>query len=225
MEKKNGRQHESSWKPGKGLCVAWLGRDVEGKAALEELLKRAVPGGSIVSYAGLRQAVQGIETDAPGVLFELVRQVSSAGLKRIGRLKRRFPALPVVLNVLELDGPGVFLALQAGVSACVAGELGATQLQEALERAAGGLRMLCPKSVELLSAHMAKPYRPALLRALTAREERVMSQLLMRRCDKEIADEMGVSPGTVHVHLANVYRKLEAHNRVEACQRYEGIRT
>ena len=43
--------------------------------------------------------------------------------------------------------------------------------------------------------------------------------MVLGRSNKEIAKELGLSPDTIKDHLENVYRKLEAQDRVTASQR------
>lgn len=51
---------------------------------------------------------------------------------------------------------------------------------------------------------------------LTARERDVLNLWARGMQQKEIAVQLMLSPGTVKKHLRNVYKKLNAHNRVEA---------
>jgi DNA-binding NarL/FixJ family response regulator len=53
-------------------------------------------------------------------------------------------------------------------------------------------------------------------RRITHRERQVLRLLLRGLSNKEIAEEMGVSPGTINSHLDSIYRKLGCSNRLEA---------
>jgi predicted ATPase/DNA-binding CsgD family transcriptional regulator len=52
--------------------------------------------------------------------------------------------------------------------------------------------------------------------SLTAREQEVLRHLAAGRTDPEIADDLGISPKTASVHVANLKAKLGADTRVEA---------
>lgn len=54
---------------------------------------------------------------------------------------------------------------------------------------------------------------------LSEREREVLSLLASGRTNSEVARELFVSVGTVKSHTGNIYRKLEAKNRVEALAR------
>jgi DNA-binding CsgD family transcriptional regulator len=70
-------------------------------------------------------------------------------------------------------------------------------------------------------APTAEPARPAPVGAaarhgLTAREVEVLRLLAQRRTDREIADELFISPKTAGFHVANILGKLGVANRREA---------
>jgi len=54
------------------------------------------------------------------------------------------------------------------------------------------------------------------LSALTEREREVLQLLATGLTYGKIAQELGVSPETIKMHLKKVYRKLNAANKVEA---------
>ena len=51
---------------------------------------------------------------------------------------------------------------------------------------------------------------------LSPRELEVILLILEGKSSREVADELGISKRTVYFHIANAYKKLKAHNRVEA---------
>lgn len=56
-------------------------------------------------------------------------------------------------------------------------------------------------------------------RGLTRREREILELVAGGRPNKVVARETGLSEGTVKFHLRNIYRKLNAHNRVQAISR------
>lgn len=57
---------------------------------------------------------------------------------------------------------------------------------------------------------------------LSPTEKRVCALLLQRLTEPRIAQHMGRSPNTVHVHVRNIYRKLAIQTRRELLE-YSGI--
>lgn len=58
---------------------------------------------------------------------------------------------------------------------------------------------------------------------LTAREVEVLRMLADGLLARTMAARLGVSPRTIHKHLGNVYRKLDAHDRLVAVRRAERL--
>jgi DNA-binding NarL/FixJ family response regulator len=52
---------------------------------------------------------------------------------------------------------------------------------------------------------------------LTSRERMVLERLYHGSTNKQIADAIGISPRTAKVHVRNIFKKLKATNRTEAC--------
>ena len=61
-----------------------------------------------------------------------------------------------------------------------------------------------------------RPSRAPGLEQLTAREYQVLVQLSNALRYKEIADHLGISQGTLHFFIRNLYAKLGVHSRTEA---------
>ena len=61
-----------------------------------------------------------------------------------------------------------------------------------------------------------RPMDPAVLRALSPREQEVLRSLAQGLRNKEIAAQLGVSVGTVKTHLRHIFHKLEVSDRVSA---------
>ena len=63
---------------------------------------------------------------------------------------------------------------------------------------------------------LVQPRHPDLIELLTNREMEVLQLLALRLTNKEIAQELNISTGTVKQHTINVFRKLHVENRREA---------
>jgi LuxR family maltose regulon positive regulatory protein len=66
---------------------------------------------------------------------------------------------------------------------------------------------------------MSKLPADELIEPLTERELDVLQLLAMRLINKEIAERLVISPGTVKSHTIRIYRKLDVKGRREAVER------
>ena len=58
--------------------------------------------------------------------------------------------------------------------------------------------------------------RPAQANTLTRREKEILSLLAEGLSNKEIAEKLFISPGTVKTHVKHIYKKLNVKRRMEA---------
>jgi len=56
---------------------------------------------------------------------------------------------------------------------------------------------------------------------LSSMEQRVCDLLMQRRTEQQVAQALGRSPNTVHVHVRNIYRKLGIRTRRELFAKVE----
>lgn len=54
---------------------------------------------------------------------------------------------------------------------------------------------------------------------LTPREKEVLVHISDGMTHKQIADKLIISPSTIRKHMENTYKKLKAHNKIEAVQK------
>ena len=64
------------------------------------------------------------------------------------------------------------------------------------------------------------PEPPEEMQKLTPREKEVLQQLSKGFRYKEIVDNLGISFGTLHSYIRNVYQKLHVNSRTEAVVKY-----
>jgi DNA-binding NarL/FixJ family response regulator len=68
-----------------------------------------------------------------------------------------------------------------------------------------------------------QPRAPTHRLPLTARQVDVLGELMQGRSNKAIAGALGLTEGTVKIHVAAVLRALHAHNRTEAVVRARAL--
>ena len=145
----------------------------------------------------------------PDVLLSDIEMPGLTGLELAARI--RDAGLPVrVLIVTTFGRPGYLRrALDVGVRGYLLKDQPSEELAAAVRRVAAGGRVVAPELAEAAWSG-ADP--------LSERERAVLRLAEEGRSNKEIADALGLSPGTVRNYLHEAAGKLGADNRVEAAR-------
>src|SRR5688572_17035345 len=141
------------------------------------------------------------------------------GMAGLRRLREAAPTLPVVVASGQEDAATIRAVLAAGA-------VGFIPKSERSEVLLGALRLVQSGAVyvppRLLEAAPAAP-PTALPSDLTPRQLDVLRCLRRGEPNKLIARELGLTEGTVKIHIAAILRSLHARNRTEAVVRAREI--
>jgi len=124
-------------------------------------------------------------------------------------IRRESPATRVLL----ISGAGRMspaAAKAAGASGFISKDLDASEVVDAVRAVGRGLTMFAPKDAQ-----------PVPL--LSEREREVLELISAGSTNREIAQQLFLSPHTVKEHTSALYRKLGARNRAEAVQKAQRV--
>jgi DNA-binding NarL/FixJ family response regulator len=136
----------------------------------------------------------------------------TAGLRR---LREQLPTLPVVVASGQDDTATIRAVLATGA----AGFIPKSERSEVLLSA---LRLVLAGGIYVPARSLEAPTAPAPVSAaalLTPRQRDVLLALSRGQPNKSIARELGLTEGTVKIHIAAILRALQARNRTEAVVR------
>lgn len=137
----------------------------------------------------------------------------------IARFRNRFPGIPLVVLTASESHSDARHALSAGALGFIQKSSSSQTMLDALKRVLNG-EIYFPPCLGFGNCHDA-PEAGAPLKQqagvhLTTRQLEVLKLLLQGKSNKAIARELNLSEGTVKIHVAGVFRVLNASNRVEA---------
>ena len=172
------------------------------------------------SYASGAEALAGIPRTPGDVVLMDIRMPRMSGIECTRQLKILLPELPILMLTGFADHATVREALMAGASGYLKKPFHRDECAQALRKAVQGGAPLCPEaSLAVVSAFRgARAAGPG--QGLSQRERDLLLCLFEELADKEIAERLGITSGTVHVHLRNLYKKLEVNTRAEAVRKY-----
>jgi len=163
--------------------------------------------------------IEGVERyDAlrPDVVLMDLSMPDISGVEATRRIRTHHAGARVIVLTGSTDAHLVTEAMEAGVSGYLMKNTGGDDLAEAIRGVAIGQAVFGPEAMQVLRAG---PETSSVQPQLTPRETDVLREIVRGLSNKQIAAELGISPGTVRIHVSNVLAKLQVSNRTAAALR------
>ncbi len=120
----------------------------------------------------------------------------------------------ILLLTAGLEPEPIVQAIRLKVDGLILKGAGADVLVRAAEAVVAGTQWIDKEAMEQVIGILAAPPSAEPI-GLTPRETDVVRQVAQGRRNKEIARDLGISEGTVKMHLHNLYEKLSVSSRTE----------
>ncbi len=186
------------------------------RAGLEQVLGRL--GHEIVASVGDgTAALAAIAQTRPELAILDLRMPAPDGVGVLSALRAAGDTLPVLILAAELDDASLVAAVQRGVNAIVLKHAPPGALQDAIRAVMAGERAI---AMDLMERAFAAATRPATtadqaLAALSDRDRQIAQGVAAGLRNRDIADSLGVTEGTVKINLHRLYDRLGVANRTE----------
>jgi NarL family two-component system response regulator LiaR len=179
----------------------------------------AQPDISVVAQAcSGEEAVKLAQEFIPDVVLMDLVMPGMDGIEATRRVKNASPRTQIIILTSFHQDEYIFPALQAGAISFLLKDVKATELLEAIRRAARGEATLHPR----IAARVIKTFRSqepdqaTPFTTLTEREMEVL-KLIAKGCSNEkIGEQLVISVGTVKGHVSNILSKLHLVDRTQA---------
>lgn len=183
-------------------------------------------GVEVVAEAGDgHEALAAIDAHAPDVVLLDLRMPGLDGIATLDALRARGGGPPVLVLTTFDDDELVLGALRAGAKGYLLKDVSLPQLVDAIHRLADGGTLVQPavtaRVVERLAGGTPPPSTPSVAppSPLTAREREILHLLAGGYANREIAEALHLSTGTVKNHVSHVLAKLGVRDRTRAVLR------
>jgi len=181
--------------------------------ALHGLGPDVVAVGAADADAGL--AILTANDDVDMVLLDLMLPGTS-GMALLGVLRKRFPAIPVVILSALDDAETVSRALRQGASGFVPKSSSTEVMLDALREVMAGDVYLPPKLRDPAIRNNGRGKDVAQRYGLTQGQMRVLELLVQGKTNRQIAELLSVTEGTVKIHVSAIFKAMNVANRSQA---------
>lgn len=190
------------------------------RIGLSELLQRR--GIEVVAALGdCTQGIQEVVDEQPDVVLLDMRMPQMTGLEVLQELKDRQQSMPIVILTTSRDETDVIEALQGGAQGYLLKDMEPDDLIGSLMDIVAG-QTIVASELTMVLARALRGDEPGTASVttdidnLTPREREILCLLADGQSNKVIARNLGISDGTVKLHVKSILRKLKIHSRVEA---------
>ncbi|MBP5281587.1 MAG: response regulator transcription factor [Lachnospiraceae bacterium] len=137
------------------------------------------------------------------------------GIELIGHLKRDYPKVKILVLTTFYDDKNITDAISNGADGYLLKDSGKAAILGAVSQIMNGVSVLDPKVMMRLTALMNTNKTVDLCEEMTEREREIASLLAEGLTNRQIADKLYVSEGTVKNYVSSIYDKTGIHDRVK----------
>nr|WP_295661107.1 response regulator transcription factor [Polymorphobacter sp.] len=167
---------------------------------------------TIATAAGIAASVTAAADESDAVLLEADLAIIAVQLGGIAILRaRRAVGVPTVIVFDQPNPEALLAAVELAAEGVVLTTSKAEAVAACLTAVAAGEQWRDPEATRLIIERVTRPAGPT----LTRREQDVANLVFAGQRNRAIGDALGISEGTVKMHLHNVYAKLGLQSRTQ----------
>jgi NarL family two-component system response regulator LiaR len=155
-----------------------------------------------------------IEKKPEVVLMDLIME-NGTGIEATKQVMEDYPECKIIILTSYYDDEQVFPAIEAGAFSYILKTSSATEIADAIKKAASGENVIEPKVAGKMMTNFRRQKRK-LHEDLTERELEVLICIGNGMTNQEISEKLYIGIKTVKTHVSNILSKLEVHDRTQA---------
>lgn len=149
------------------------------------------------------------------ILMDMVMPVMD-GPTAIRTIRERYPSIQIIALTSFDEEELVHRAMAAGAISYLYKDVEEEELIDAIRAAHEGRSVVASDAIQALVSQANRRIEPSNITSLTKREQEILTLVAKGMTNRQIADQLVISPSTVHFHVHNILTKLQAQTRTEA---------
>lgn len=163
------------------------------------------------------EAVARAQADRPDVVLMDIRLPDGDGIQACRDILATCPGVRVLFLTSFADDETVLAAVLAGAHGFCVKRMDVESLVQSIKRVAAGESVMDTIATQrMLNWVRGGGAQPAEQQALSPQEQRIVALVAAGKTNKEIAQELQLSPNTVKNYLSNAFQKLQITRRAQA---------
>jgi DNA-binding NarL/FixJ family response regulator len=163
------------------------------------------------SCATVDEAIELYRTLRPDVTLMDLRLGTASGVDAIKAIRRENPDAHIIVLTMYEGDEDIFRAHQAGATTYLLKDTLSSDLVRVVREVHAGERPVLPEVQARLAERASMP-------TLTSREIQVLQLISQGLRNKEVGAMLGITEGTVQIHVKNIFAKLSVNDRTGAVQ-------
>jgi DNA-binding NarL/FixJ family response regulator len=163
------------------------------------------------SCATVDEAIELYRTVRPDVTLMDLRLGTASGVDAIKAIRKENPDARIIVLTMYEGDEDIFRAHQAGATTYLLKDTLSSDLVRVVRAVHAGERPVLPEVQARLAERASMP-------TLTSREIEVLQLISQGLRNKEVGAMLGITEGTVQIHVKNIFAKLNVNDRTGAVQ-------
>lgn len=173
------------------------------------------------------QAIEVVSRQLPDVILMDVRMPQLDGIEATRQILAHQPHIGIIMLTTFDDDEAMFAGLKAGARGYMLKNISSDDMAQAIRTVAAGGTLIQPSLTRKVVAELnrlSSTPTPQLEIPLTEREIDVLRCIAAGLSNREIADKLVITEGTVKNHVSNILNKLDVRDRTQAILRAQSLR-
>jgi|2_EtaG_2_1085320.scaffolds.fasta_scaffold20729_2 DNA-binding NarL/FixJ family response regulator len=172
----------------------------------------------------LKQVFESEPEKMPDVILMDIELPGISGIETTFQLKEKFEEIDIIMFTVFEDDERIFESIQVGATGYLLKDTAIDEVVSSLKEVREGGSPITPSIARKLIGMVSKPKKENSSKTeqeivpfdLSPAEIRILEQVIDGKSNKEIAEEVFLSPWTVKTHIKNIYKKMHVNSRAAA---------